>query len=320
MNSRPSRSPGRPGSASQRNLAATWKARRRWWLSVWSAVPLLFLTAAPLSAQSRFEVRAVVGRHGWSPIRNEGLDEAAGVLTIDAETRRLRVELTNGPSFDVAFDALVALHYEESQYPRRWFGRTGLYLTVHHTSPTGQPEVAIFRLARDSAADCLAALEHDTGLPVDHSPTTTSFLGLPIHAGVGSVVYVTDDRGRTSKGTVAWLGPESIDLGASGRFDAPSIRTIQVRDPIWGGVAIGAEAGLAAACFAYLQWCQNGPCNDFGWAFGGMVATGGLVGGLIDAKVMRHAYHRLDTSGSPSVRWSPLLTGHALGLRMNVRF
>jgi hypothetical protein len=49
-------------------------------------------------------------------------------------------------------------------------------------------------------------------------------------------------------------------------------------------------------------------------------STGAGIGGPIDAGRMRHAYRRPDGSLSPSVEWSPLLSGDAEGVRVTFRF
>ena len=105
-----------------------------------SMVVLLALLPAPaLHAESRFDdVRWIVGRHGQALFRNEGFDDVEGVLTSDAAGQRLRFEAARRSSFDVSFDRLTALHYEESTYPSRVFRRSGLYLTIHYTSATGE--------------------------------------------------------------------------------------------------------------------------------------------------------------------------------------
>jgi len=281
------------------------------------------LTASSLQAESRFPgVRLVVGRHGQSVLRNPGLEEVEGVLTVDTVTGRLRFEASGRSTVDVALETVIALHYEESSYPRRPFRRHGLYLTVHHTGAGVEGEVAIFRLPRDSADDCLAVLARDTGHTIDRRPSTTSWAGLPIHLGIGDVVYVTRRDGRTAKGTMTQLGLTGIALEGSGQLDEASIREIEVSDPIWGGVVIGAGLFVVPAAFASWSDCRQscsrvGFLTPGGW---GIVATGAFIGGLIDKKVMRHAYRGADEGSTHSVQWTPLLARGRAGVELTLRF
>ena len=286
-------------------------------------VVLLILTAPGLHAQSQFPgVRLIVGRHGQSMFRNPGLDEAEGVLTVDAQARRLLFVASRRNILDVPLAAMVALHYEESSYPRRVFGRRGLYLTVHYSGSTSERQVAIFRLPRESVEDCLAALAKASGQPVDRSPSTTSFLGLPIHTGIGDVVYVTQNDGRRTKGTVTEMGLTGIQLSASGPFDEPSVRQVQVNDPIWGGVVLGAGLFVVPAGFASWSGCLD-RCSTLGFLTPGgwsIVAAGALIGGVIDKQVMRHAFRRTTSKSSRSGQSLPVLARRATGFELTLSF
>jgi hypothetical protein len=282
----------------------------------------LAITASSLDAESRFAgVRLVVGRHG-SVVQNSGLDEVEGVLSIDAEAGRLRFEAPGRPVLEVALDAVIALHYEESSYPRRLFRRRGLYLTVHHTGAGGEAEVAIFQLPKGAADDCLAAVARSTGQPLDRSRSTTSFLGLPIHTGIGDVVYVTQNDGRTRKGTVTQLGLSGISLGALGRIDEASVRRIDVSDPIWDGAVTGVILSVVPAFLSRWSSCLHscstvGFLTPGGW---GMVAAGAFIGGVVDKKVMRNAYRRPEEGPTHSVRWTPVLGRGTAGFALRASF
>jgi len=293
----------------------------------WSVVLAAFLAASAAQAQTRFEdVRLVVGRHGQSMVRNPGLTHVEGTLTIDPQARRLRFDAPAEPSREIAFDAIVALHYEESSFPRRAFGRRTPYLAVHHTAANGEPDLAILRLPGESRAEILSTLERATGRAIDRTESTTSFAGLPIHAGVGDVVYLTDLNGQRTKGTIVGLGVSSIDLGPGGSFEAAAVRQIDVADPIWGGVIVGAFVAFLPAAAITVKSCTGGAstsCHQWGLltpAGWGVVLAGAGIGGLFDAARMRHAYRRPDGSGSPSLRWNLLLGGDAKGVQVRFRF
>ena len=281
--------------------------------SLIGAVVCVLLAASALHAQSRFEdVRLVVGRHGVG-LTNPGFDEVKGVLIIDTTAGRLRFEAPDRPALDLSLHAVLTSHYEESSFPKRALRRHGLYLTVFHVGAGGEAEVAIFRLPGSVVADCLAALERGTGQLVDRTPTTTSFVGLPIQVGIGDVVYVTQSDGRRTKGTVTRLDVSGISLGALGRFDELAVRRIDVSDPIWDGVMLGAVIALTPAGLAALSDCsdscsQAGFLTPAGW---GIVAAGALIGGAIDKNAMRHAYRKVEPRHSFWVTpaWTPRAAG-----------
>ena len=289
------------------------------------AFALVSLLPVPsLRAESRFEdVRLIVGRHGEALFRNEGFDDVRGTLTSDAQVRQLRFETASRVLlFEVSFDRLTSLHYEESRYPRLAFSRSRAYLTIHYTSAAGVSRFEILRLSKDSAASLLATVGRDTGLSIDRSPATTSFLGLPIHVPVGDIVYVTDNAGVRTRGSVAQLLPSSIELQPSGRFEAASVRKIEVSDPISDGAAVGAVEGLISGLFSTVA-CVSAPlawCDRPGLNFWGQIAAGALVGALIDAKVMRDAYRRAESNKPQRVVWTPVLTGTRKGVQVSLRF
>jgi len=285
------------------------------------------LAASAVQAQTRFEgVRLVVGRHGLTMVKNPGLNHVEGTLTIDAQAGRLLFEAPGEPSREIAIVAIDALHYEESSFPRRIFGRRTPYLAVHHTAASGEPDVTVFRLPGESSAEILASLESATGQAVDRTETTTSFAGLPIHAGVGDVVYVTDQNGQRAKGRVTGVNLSSIDLGPGGSFEAAAVRQVDVADPIWGGVIVGTFVALFPAAAITVKSCTGGAstsCHQWGLltpAGWGVLVAGGLIGAQIDAAKMRHAYRRPAGSGSLSVEWSPRFSGDAKGLWVTFRF
>jgi hypothetical protein len=194
-------------------------------------------------------------------------------------------------------------------------------LTVHYSNTAGQTKFEIVRLSQGDAA-VLAALERDTGLRIDRSPTTTSFLGLPIHIAIGDTVYITDDTGRRAKGRVTQLSASSVGLQPSRQFDATAIQKIEVSDTIWDGASMGAFVSILPAGLVSFASCIES-CSTFlafsagGW---GVIAVGAVVGALIDASVLRNAYRRTEPGASRRVRWAPVLTGRGKGVQVSIQF
>jgi hypothetical protein len=286
---------------------------------IWRAAVLVLLAVPAHGEESRFaDVRLVVGRD-WKG----GVDEARGTLISDTQARRLRFEVGGRSMFDVPFDRLRAGRYEQSRYPPRSFRRSGHYLTLHYVRDTGEHAFDVFRLPGGAVADLLALFERDTGMSIERGPAATSFLGLPVHLAVGSRVQVTDEAGARVRGTVVQLSSSSLDLGASGRFDAASVRQIDVKDRVWEGVAAGTVAALVPALFVTLAECVNDACSGFGmlsshgWA---VVAAGAAAGAALDARNTRQAYRRTDRRNASRVQWRPVIGSYQRGVLMSLRF
>lgn len=278
------------------------------------------LGATPAVGQSRFEdVRLIVDRHDESFLsgQNKGFDDERGVLTSDVPARQLRFETSGRVLLEVPFDRLSSLHYEEAKYPARF--RVAPYLTIHYLRDAGEPGFAILRLSKDSAPRLLKTLESDTGLPVDRTPPMTSFLGLPIHLTPGYPVYVTDSTGRRIKGEIAGLSQSAIDLGKLGRFEAASVRRIDVIDDVWNGALLGAF--LIGYPLALVHLDRTWECDDCSVlpSVGGY-AIGAVVGALIDRRVNRLAYRAPEPRASPRVAWRPVFDNNRKGLHLALRF
>jgi hypothetical protein len=235
-----------------------------------SVVALLWLLVVPTTVygQSGFnDVELVVGRHGQRPLRGESFDVAKGTLTSDVQAGVLRFESDRQESFEVPFDQVSSLRYEESRYPPRLFPgigtlvavypvvglpysvafrRSAPYLTIHCVSAAGEPAFEVLRLSSDLAPRLLEQLERDTGIEVDRSRTLTSFAGVPLHVGIGDSVFLTDDSGRKVSGRVTELSPTAIVLDGSRQFEQASVRRIEVNDSIWNvAIPYAVAAGVA---------------------------------------------------------------------------
>jgi len=141
----------------------------------------------------------------------------------------------------------------------------------------------------------------------------TSFLGLPIYQTPGYPVYVTDSTGRRIKGAIAGLSQSAIDLGKLGRFEAASVRRIDVIDPVWNGAVLG--AALLGGQLSVVLWARTA-CDDCTSAVGASVAIGAVVGALIDRSVMRLAYRAPEPRASPRVAWRPVFDDNRKGLHL----
>lgn len=274
----------------------------------------LLLGVSSAVAQSRFEdVRLVVERQA------ERFDDERGVLTSDVPARQLRFETSGRVLLEVPFDRLLSLHFEESKYPVRFLGRVAPYLTIHHLRDAGEPAFAILRLSKDSAPRLLKTLESDTGLPVDRTPSMTSFLGLPIRLTPGYPVYVTNSTGQRIKGEIAGLSQSAIDLGKLGRFEVASVRRIEVIDPVWDGAVLGAVLlGLPLSVVHVNRTWECDDCSDLP-GLGGY-AIGAVVGALIDRRINRLAYRAPEPGASPRVAWRPVFDNNRKGLHLSLSF
>ena len=137
-------------------------------------------------------------RVGYVPfVHGEGFDEVNGVFVSDPEAKRLRFDGAGKSLFDVSFEQLTAIHYEESKYPPRIFRRSAL---SHHPlyEHDGGSSVCHLSAAQRCGVDASGtAVRSDTGMTLETRPATTSFLGLPLRVGPGDTIIVTDNRGQT---------------------------------------------------------------------------------------------------------------------------
>ena len=116
----------------------------------------------------------------------------------------------------VPYERITAMHYEKAEYPRRFLRRSSFYLTVHYSDVAGRPAFETIRLLSErDALSALATLERDTGGTFDRSLATQSFLGIPIRAGIGARVAVTDQTGQATKGVITQLSASSLTLDES---------------------------------------------------------------------------------------------------------
>lgn len=278
--------------------------------------------ARPGEAQTstRFaDARLVIG-HLKERLRDERFHETPGTLTSDAVAKRLRFEELGGQQrFDISFDQLTALRLEASKWPVRAFRRSSLFLTIHYTRADGAAAFEIVRLPATSIEAVTGTLSRDTGQTVDRSPTTTSFLGLPVHIRLGDRLVVTDTSGRRMSATLSGLSHAAVDLGPSGRIEGTSILRIDVRDSLWDGGTYGALL-IGLPVFYPLwnaQYCDD--CSALPALAEGL-AIGATIGALIDRAVMRSAFRRSDqTTPAPRVQLVPML-GERRGVMASVRF
>jgi len=146
----------------------------------------------------------------------------------------------------------------------------------------------------------------------------------------GQRVEITLADGQTVKGRVRGLTAVSIDVqtGAKRRSIAmPDVLRIRVHDPVGDGMNAGAKVGLVNALILFFprDWCmalcepprQNG-MKAKGLKVGlAMIATGAVIGGVLDAAQMTTVYIR--PNGRLTMSLQPLLsaTGAGVGLRLH---
>ena len=101
--------------------------------------------------------------------------ETVGVLISNSRETQIRFEAAGRTLYAVPYGRIVAMHYEERGYPRRFLRKSSFYLTFHYSDADGRPAFETIRLLsmRDALA-ALATLERDTGLTVDRSLTPQS--------------------------------------------------------------------------------------------------------------------------------------------------
>ena len=281
-----------------------------------AAVITLLASVIPVHGQTRFDdVRLIVDAD------EESADLERAILTSDPQGRRLRIEDRDGKVWlDATFDQLRALHFEESRYPPRVFAGSAPYLTIQYVRPSGETAFAAVRLPGESVTRVLDTLERDTGLAVDRSEPTASFLGLPLHLTRGYPVEVTDSTGRRVRGGVVSFSDTTIDLGTAGRFEATSIRRIDVIDPIGNGASTGAVVlGIPLfLVFWVSQGCEDA-CGALPSLLGG-VGIGAIAGAFIDARTRRSAYRRPEQGASARVEWRPVLHPQRKGVNVSLSF
>lgn len=289
-------------------------------LVAWLALSgCLAICAAPVCAQgdasASVSARLVVRRYGR-------VHQTKGRLVSDATAKELRFEAKDGAMFALPFEHIVAIHQELGERVRKGvLGWTRFHeVTIHSTNPAGEPSFDTVHVSKTDLPTTLAALERATGLSVDRSPASTSFVGLPSHVRLGDTLYITDDAGRTTKGKLTQLSPSTVELQPSGRFDAAAVRSVKVGDSVWDGATKGALLALIPALLVAADECWNG-CQPFpGFKVGGLIATGMLIGGAIDAGRMRTAYQQSDGTASRQVRVGAVVTVTEKSVRVAIRF
>jgi hypothetical protein len=265
---------------------------------VGSALPVAAQGQTALKGASRYRDARLVAAQG----RGERIDEVKGVLVSDPQARRIRFEVNDRAVFDVSYDQVTAMHYEESDFPKRSFFRSSYYLIVHYSDAASQGKFETVRLVstRD-VPSMLATLEADTRLRIDRSASKRSFLGLPIYVAVGDTVYVTDPTGQRLKGTLTQLSRSSLRLAASATdrsavprdFDQASIRKVEVanlRWTFWGSnnnlfTGIGVTAGLILGVLAAVDLPGDPLVTLLG-----VTTSGGFLGYLADRHRTRDVY------------------------------
>jgi hypothetical protein len=144
--------------------------------------------------------------------------------------------------------------------------------------------------------------------------------------GVGKRVRVTDGAGATVQGRVVQVGPSWIDLGPAGRFDAASVQSIDVSDPLWNGAILGYLTGAVAAGALVMYTClectfkEQGVSKEQGVMGYSLMAIGAAVGAEIDRNLRRHAYRRMEQLISPRVEWRPVAGNNRRGVQVSLRF
>jgi hypothetical protein len=263
---------------------------------VFEALPKAEASAqpAPDGAEHVYPAQLVtVSRHG-------SVETARGALVTNAAKGSMLFRRDGRTLLTVAFRNIVALHSEQSKYPRRPWGRSGRYLAIHFLAEDGQVRSAVVALNGRKGEHTLAALEIDTGVRIDISDPTKSFLGLPIYLAPEDLVFATDRRFRRIKGKVVQVSASSLrvavlDGAAAGMLDldASSVSRIELghlgfSEARWAPV--GTAAGLLIAVPIALQMAFGGSTTNPNLVLGGLSAAGGALGYVADRQRTRVVY------------------------------
>jgi len=153
-------------------------------------------------------------------------------------------------------------------------------------------------------------------LPHRESMTPPSLAAVATRVSVGDVVYVTDTTGSTTRGKLAAVTDETVQVQA--RDGVRSIAAAEVRRIQWQqpdspltGVLLG--AGVGAIPGVYWLVVDPNECGGICPEEYAAIAVGALVGGLIDRAISKKV--TVYDAGAPShpkgsVRIGPLV-GHA---------
>ena len=280
---------------------------------------VLFAAAPPVVGQARFDdVYVLVADNPLDWLTNKSHSEQRAVFIADGVTAQLHLEVDGQRRLTVPRGAVSALHYEESAWPRRLFGRRAPYLTIHYRGEDGAAAFAILRLSPKSAPQVLEEVGRTTMRPIDRTASTAGFLGLPIHVMAKHSVFVTDRAGRRVKGLITALSPTSIELGPAGRFDAASVRHIEVTDPLLNGAVTGAALIGVPVFFALWNGSYCDDCSALPSFIAGM-GIGVASGALIDRRRLRTAYHSGRGTG-PRAQVRPIGDRHLRMLQVSFTF
>jgi hypothetical protein len=156
--------------------------------------------------------------------------------------------------------------------------------------------------------------------------TTTSLAAVKTRVPIGDVVYVTDTRGGTVKGTLAAVTDEAVQVNVeTGLRTVPAadVRRIQwqQRDSPLTGVLIGAGIGASPGLYwlvADPNECTGMCPEEYAW-----IGIGALVGGLIDRAVhKRVTVYASDASNDRArrVMIGPLITRNTKGVQVAMKF
>ena len=161
-----------------------------------------------------------------------------------------------------------------------------------------------------------------------------SFADLSRRLHRGNTVYVLDDTGIETKGTVNDVSSSALSLDVNGalrQIDGNRIQQVdRYGDSLWNGFFIGAGVGAAFALINDPQYkpCENQPLQQCADVHVGLrvvsVPLMGAAGAGIDALIRhRHQLYRASAKSSESrvrVLLYPVFVSTGFGVAGNVRF
>ena len=153
------------------------------------------------------------------------------------------------------------------------------------------------------------------------SANAQSQVDLPVS--MGQKVRITVVDGRTLKGKVSGLTPQSIELAGTS-ISATDVQRVQLSDSVWDGAGKGASLGLLLGALAGVgagmkfDSRDDTSSSDLVLGVGAGVVSGAILGSVVDAMRTKTVYRR--AGAGPSINVSPIVSNAGKGAGVQVRW
>jgi hypothetical protein len=137
-------------------------------------------------------------------------------------------------------------------------------------------------------------------------------------------VRITDTAGNAFRGRLVGLTGTSLQIRAGSQiltFEEPRIRRVEVyrSDSVLNGTLIGLAVG-AGSVLALAYGLDRNEADEYGGAVALYAGIGAALGAGIDALIRGRHTVLLAEPQVPTVSFEPVLTPHAGGMRVAVKF